>query len=95
MKKRITERKDMFRYAKETFGTEPEYLWRSYPNNAVLRNTDNEKWYAIVMEAPKEKLGINVIGKINVLNIKCDPLMLGSLLLNDRFLPAYRMHKGR
>lgn len=95
MENKITERQDIFQYAKDTFGTEPEYLWRSHPNNAILRNAENEKWYAIIMDVPKNKIGLEGEERIDVLNVKCDPVMIGSLLMNDGYLPAYNMHKGR
>lgn len=95
MENKITERQDIFQYAKDTFGTEPEYLWRSHPNNAILRNADNEKWYAIIMDVPKNKIGLEGEERIDVLNVKCDPVMIGSLLMNDGYLPTYHMHKGR
>ena len=38
-------------YAREQYGTEPEYLWESAPNTFVLRHRGNRKWYAVVMDA--------------------------------------------
>ena len=35
--------------AKELFGDDPEYLWEKFPDNAVLRRKDNEKWYAAIL----------------------------------------------
>lgn len=95
MGNKIAGRDEIFQYAKERFGTEPEYLWRSFPNHAILRNANNQKWYAIIMDVPKEKLGFKGAERVDVLNVKCDPVMIGSLLMNDGYLPAYHMHKGR
>lgn len=47
------------------------------------------------MDVPKNKIGLEGEERIDVLNIKCDPVMIGSLLMNDGYLPAYHMHKGR
>ena len=61
MKKRETEgafRADIFDYANKKQGTMPEFLWIPFPNYAVLRRPDNKKWYAIVMDVPKNKLGL-------------------------------------
>lgn len=91
----IIKRQDIFLYAKKFFKTEPEFLWRSSPGNAVLRNADNRKWYAIIMDVPRYKLGLEGTEPIDVLDVKCNPLMLGSLLMNDGYFPAYHMHKGR
>ena len=40
-------------YVLKQYGTQPEYLWKSHPDYAVLRHTDNRKWYAIVMNVEK------------------------------------------
>lgn len=85
------ERKELFEWAKETYGTEPDYPWNDW--NCVLRHTHNNKWYALIMEIEEKKLGINSERVIDVLNIKCDPLLIGSLRMKEGFYPAYHMNK--
>ena len=80
-------------YVKRRFGTVPEYLWKSAPNYAVLRNNKNKKWYAIIMDVPKEKLGMPGGGILWVMNVKCNPMMIGSFINRKGFLPAYHMNK--
>lgn len=84
---------DIFKYAKETFNSEPEYLWANDPDSAVLRHIDNNKWYAIIMNIAKSKLGSSSNEKIDILDVKCDPMLIGSLLHNDGYFPAYHMNK--
>ena len=86
-------RQIVFQYARDRFGSEPEYLWLSSPDAAVLRRRDNAKWYAIVMRVPRQKLGLPVEGEADVLDVKCDPLVIGSLLALPGFLPAWHMNK--
>ena len=38
-------KEDLLQYAAKRYGTQPEYLWLSQPNYAVLRHNDNRKWY--------------------------------------------------
>lgn len=87
-------RESVFKYAADKYKTNPEYLWASYPEYAVLRHLDNKKWYAVVMNVQKEKLGLSGKDYIDILDIKVDPVMGGSLLAEKGFLPAYHMHKG-
>lgn len=87
-RERITE------YIKETYDTDPEYLWESDPKSAIFRHKGSKKWYALVMNISKEKLGIKDSAFEDVLNVKCDPLMLGSLLMENGFFPAYHMNKN-
>ncbi len=83
----------IFKYAEENFGSKPEYLWASDPESAILRHRDNSKWYAVIMNISKIKLGICCEDKIDVLNVKCEPLFIGSLLHNEGYFPAYHMNK--
>lgn len=87
-------RNKIFKYVKEKFGTEPEYLWAKFPNYAVLRNPSSSKWYAIIMDIKKQTLGLKGEEFVDILNVKCDPLMIGSLLDTEGYLPAYHMNKN-
>ncbi len=88
------DRNELFQWVKERFGTEPEYLWVKAPNFAVLRNK-NKKWYAVVMDVSKSRLGFEENEIIDILNVKCDPLLIGSLRLKKGFFPAYHMNKDK
>ena len=72
--------KDLLRYAGETFGTEPEYLWARLPEAYVLRHETGGKWYAIGMPVRRDRLGLAGTEPADVLNVKCGELLLGSLL---------------
>lgn len=88
-------REKVFAYAKEHFDTEPEYLWASDPEAAVLRCGSSRKWYALVMEVRRDRLGIPGEGMAWVLDVKCDPALVGALRTREGFLPAYHMNKER
>lgn len=83
----------VLKYAKEKYHSHPEFLWAKFPNYAVLRCTDNSKWYAVLMTIPKRKLGIDEDGDVEILDLKCDPLMTGALRDGKRYFPAYHMNK--
>lgn len=87
-------RNKVLKLAAERYHTEPEHLWTKYPGYEVLRHTDNKKWYAIIMNVPKNKLGLDGNEYIDILDIKADPVMAGSFLLEEGILPGYHMHKG-
>ena len=86
-------KEDLLRYAVETFGTDPEYLWARLPEAYVLRHGAGGKWYAIGMPVRRDRLGLKETEPVDVLNIKCGELLLGSLLGRPGFLPAYHMSK--
>lgn len=81
-------------YALDFYGSKPDYPWENMPNHFVLRHADTGKWYALFMTVPRKSLGIDSREPIDILNLKCEPLMLGSLLMKKGFFKAYHMNKN-
>ena len=90
----FADRKSVLDYAERTFGTLPDYPWLKDPKSAVLRHQDTAKWYGLIMEIPPKRLGLSGQGAVDILNIKCDPLVLGGLIDYQRYFPAYHMNKS-
>ena len=88
-----SQREALFAFAKETFGTEPEFLWEKTPDAGVLRHADNRKWYGIVMTVQRKTLGLSGEGTVEILNVKADYLTGSFLRQQAGFLPAYHMNK--
>jgi len=86
-------KEQIIHYAREKLGNEPEYLWDKYYSYFVLRHAGRRKWYALAGDVPREKLGLPGQGNLSILNVKCDSILLGSLLGTKGFLPAYHMNK--
>ncbi len=87
-------RNDVLSLAQDRYGTEAEYLFARYPGFAVLRHP-NKKWYGVIMDLSRQKLDLPGEGMVDVLNVKCDPVMSGSLRLQPGILPGYHMNKER
>lgn len=92
--KDISFRNRVLELAAREYHTEPEHLWRKYPEYIVLRHSSNKKWYALVMNIPRSKLGLEGEEYVDILNLKADSVMAGAFLLQEGILPAYHMHKG-
>lgn len=87
-------RKTLFGHVFERYGTDPDYLWPRYPGYAALRHPGKGgKWYAVVMDVPRKKLGLEGEGDVDVLNVKARPAQVAALLGEKGFLPAYHMNK--
>ena len=86
------DRKDVFEYVKKQYGTVPEYLWKESPESAVLRHK-NGKWYAVLMQVKKSKLELEGEGTVDIINVKCEPDMVGLLTQTYGFLSGYHMNK--
>ncbi|MDO5392432.1 MAG: MmcQ/YjbR family DNA-binding protein [Eubacteriales bacterium] len=86
-------RQELFKQVKQMYGTEPDYPW--HDRNAVLRHPDTGKWFAVIMEIPEFKLGLPGNWVVDVVNVKCDPMLIGSLRQQAGYFPAYHMNKDQ
>lgn len=86
-------RQDLFVHVKENFETIPDYPWKKLPNHAVLRHSKNRKWYGLVMNISKEKLGLQSFEKVDVLNVKVNPEYSYFLQQKPDIYPAYHMNR--
>lgn len=81
-------------YITETYGATEEHPWENHPDYAVFRHRDNRKWFALILNIPKNRLEPGEQGSVDVLNVKCDPCLIGSLREENGFYPAYHMNKA-
>lgn len=86
-------RADILKYANENFNTKSEHLWARYPTYEVLRHDRNKKWYGVIMDVPGIKVGLDGEEAVDILDIKCEPDMIASLVSQKGFAPAYHMNK--
>ena len=82
------------KYITKVYGVAAEYPWVSAPSFAVYRHSNNNKWFAVVIDLPKSKFGVSDNENISVVNLKCDPLLIGSLTKDEGIFPAYHMNKA-
>lgn len=82
------------RYIAEKYGVRPEYPWIVSPNHAVFRHRSSRKWFALIMNISGSKLGMNSDEVLDIMNVKCNGLIIGSLLGGGGFFPAYHMNKN-
>ena len=84
----MSQRERIIEYVQNRYGTEPEHLWAKYPNYVVYRQPASKKWFAIIMDIPRSRLGLDGDELIDVMDVKCGAIMVGSLLAQDGFVPA-------
>ena len=51
--------------------------------------------YLFSDDIPREKLGLYGKKNVDVVNLKCDPLLTGSLIKDGGVFPAYHMNKEK
>ncbi len=88
-------RKELEKYIMDTYNAEADFPWVRYPDYEVFRHCSNNKWFALIMDIPKTKLGLPGNKLLSVVNLKCDPIMVGTLQTEPGFFPAYHMSKEK
>lgn len=89
----MIEKAEIIAYIKDKFNTEPSYPWSKYPDYAVFRHKDSAKWYGLIMNVSRLKLGLEGEGNAWILNLKCDPELNSLIRGQQGVLPAYHMNK--
>lgn len=90
----MTQRNEIEKHITKRYRAKAEHLWARFPNDAVFRHDDNRKWFAIIMNVSRDKIRIPGNGAVDVLNVKCDPQLMGALLGSPGYRPAYHMSKA-
>ena len=75
----------------EKFGNQLEYLWEKSPDTAVLRHEGSQKWYAVLMRIPWDRLDKTREGQVEAVNLKNN--QVADLLLQKGIYPAFHMNK--
>ena len=83
--------KRIMAFVQEKYGNQLEYLWEKSPDTAVLRYEDNQKWYAILMRIPWDRLDKGREGLVEAVNLKHD--QVADLLSQKGIYPAFHMNK--
>ena len=83
--------KKIMALVQEKYGNQLEYLWEKSPDTAVLRHEDNQKWYAILMRIPWDRLDKGREGLVEAVNLKHD--QVADLLSQMGIFPAFHMNK--
>lgn len=79
-------REEIFKYVKDKYKIEPDYLFPSAPSYPVLRHPSSRKWFALIMDIPKRKLGLDGTEYVDIVNVKLGDPMLADILVRQ---PGY------
>lgn len=86
-------RAELEKFITEHYGAQADYPWLSDPGFAVFRHKDNHKWFALIMDVSRSKLGLPGDEMLDIVNLKCDPVLAASLRGEPGIFPAYHMNK--
>ena len=86
-------RREFEKHILETYGIEPDFPWQD-KSNAVFRHPLGKKWFALVMDIPKSRLGEKDESVVDVVNLKCPPSLVSSFCQDNGIYHAYHMNKA-
>ena len=88
-------RDKLIKCIQEQYGVEPEHLWEKFPNYIVFRHQGNRKWFGLVMDVPRSKLGLDGDDRVDILNVKLDdPIMADELIRQPGYMKGYHISRG-
>lgn len=90
-----TLKKRIIAYAKKEYGTVPDRPFSTAPSYEVLRHGDSGKWYALFMDVPRARLGLAGDDMVDIINLKCDPILAGALRDGVGIFPGYHLNHDR
>lgn len=90
---RSSQAQALLSHVKNTYGDELEYLWKTFPNNAVLRRKDTKKWYAVFAVIPQSKLGLPSKETAEIINLRMAPEKIKTILDHKAYFPGWHMNK--
>ena len=82
---------ELIAYVAERFSTDAEYPWDD--ENFIFRHQGNRKWFAVAMCVPYRRLGIGREDSVDIVDVKCGPLLMDVYRKQPGILPGYHMNK--
>jgi len=87
-------RKDVSAWIAAQYGIDPDCPFEGDGETHVFRRRENRKWFALMMRIPASRLGLSGEETVLVVNLKCDPALIGSLTDFVHVFPAYHMNRN-
>lgn len=85
---------EVINYIKDKYNDELEYLWAKFPKTAIWRNKKNNKWYGIIMEINKTKLGTDKDELVEIIDLRYHKDKIKDMIDNNKIYPGYHMNKN-
>lgn len=83
--------KRLMEYVENKYCSDLEFLWEKFPKDAIYRNKNNNKWFALLVSLDKTKIGIDDEGEIEIVVLKHDN---ASKIIDGKLvLEGYHMNK--
>ena len=88
-------REEIFQYVKEKYKVEPDYPFSTAPTYPVLRHKNNRKWFALIMDISREKLGLEGSEHVDIMNVKLgDPMLVDMIVRQPGYFYGYHITRS-
>lgn len=85
--------KELIAYVRNQYDDELEFLWKKFPDNAIWRRKDTNKWYAALLTVSARKLGLDSDAVIEIIDLRMEPEEIAGLVDHVKYFPGYHMNK--
>lgn len=85
--------KQVIKYIEGKYKNNAEYLWEKFPENAVFRRKDNQKWYAAILTVKRDRLGFDSDEIVEVIDLRAQKEDVSELIKQDNIYPGWHMNK--
>lgn len=85
--------KDVIKHVREKYHDELEFLWEKFDDNAIWRNKINNKWYALLLTVPENKIRGKSDKKIEIIDIMIQKEKINEIVDGINVFPGYHMNK--
>ena len=82
----------LINYIKEKYNNNLEFLWEKFDDTAIIRRSDNKKWYFLITKLNNKKLGINKDEIVEIIDLRVDKNK-PSIVDNEKIFAGYHMNK--
>ncbi|MCM1403971.1 MAG: MmcQ/YjbR family DNA-binding protein [Prevotella sp.] len=85
--------RDIIAYCEQTYHTPHANPWAEFPTYCTFKTVKKQKWYAVVMDIPCQKLGLTGKEKVFIINLKLPTAQIQTIIDHQHYFPAYHMNK--
>lgn len=80
-------------FVRKKYGDELEFLWTKFPDNAVWRRKDNQKWYGAILTVNGRKIGLNTDKIVEIIDLRMEAANRDNILSKEHYYPGWHMNK--
>lgn len=80
-------------YVRKKYGDELEFLWTKFPDNAVWRRKDTQKWYGAILAVNGRKIGLDTDKIVEIIDLRMDAANRDHILSKEHYYPGWHMNK--